>query len=791
MPHILSRLVQILRVVNFGPNLADLISHNIVTQMPITSDILTFCSSSLGISDWDHFSSLESIVAADETRSKAMMSPPSKCGSNITGSSTISGKGRSVDTDASLTMSHARNTTATARATDDDDIIQELLSSFSPNSGSSGSQRAMDLSSIINVMQVARSLGIADMTPLGEQLLDAQRHFAGSPLSGTNDSLDGASHRWHGRSPPIGSASCAKGLKDINPKRAKKELQFHAMLLSPHQIELIFVLCTLLSGRRKIQIQQQLAALGLEAVLLRMFDRMSWTAAGARPPPPRHIHGPSCECDPESTFRVQFLRLVHNFYDRDFLGNSNKFAVLSAAEKIFVQSGKNAIASSAIDMSADCGLLDKTMSALSSQEPDSVYRFWLSACVENFLRGSGRMGQLLVARAGLLTSTVKLIVQPSSSLSINQVASTSLQTCFDLLGELVKCNQPVLEMLDASLTNEEFNRLLYVIMNNLVDSNVFVRSLLLSMEILSCSGSDNCFSDALPLTEFGYYLNSLSDAASKQPADRTQQQQQHQSTHPPRTGYLTSTWIQFEPVVLSHLAIDIFKRKPAHRCASPRTVKVAVERSSPKAKSCHGMLSAGEKFLKDIRRATKHFLKFGESVSDSGMNVKENRAHALLDTRSAMDEMMDDDMLDVITPKVDEYYTPPEQPVYDKQRSNSGRHRLRVDSELLDSVIAFESSRSSSSTSLQHSCDATSSPLRSATTNGRLDPNHKDRRSPPKSPSSLTVPHSLLRISLFLSQEKVPIVLRLMGVVSLRSVNHENVCCLNTVLSILLIENRR
>jgi len=784
MPRFLSRLVQILRVVNFGPNLADLISHNIVTQMPITSDILTFFSSSLGISDWDHFSSLESIVAADQTRAN-MTLPPSKCSSTTTNISAKASQRRSVDTDASLTMSHTRNTTALSRATDDDDITQELLSSFSPNSGSTGSHRVMDLSSIINVMQVARSLGIADMTPLGEQLLDTQQRFAGSRLSAINDSWDGASHRWHGRSPSVGSSNFAKGLKDISPKRAKKELQFHAMLLSPHQIELIFVLCTLLSGRRKIEIQQQLAALGLETVLLRMFDRMSWTASGVRSPSPgggKHIHGPSCECDPESAFRVQFLRLVHNFYDRDFLGNSNKFAVLSAAEKIFVQSGKTDTASSPMDP-VDCGLLDKTMIALTAQEPDSVYRFWLSACVENFLRGCGRMGQLLVARAGILSSTVKLVVQPPSP-GITQVANTSLQTCFDLLGELVKCNQPVLEMLDASLSNEEFNRLLHVIMNNLVDSNVFVRSLLLSLEIIGCSSSSDGTSDTPPLTEFGYYLNSLSDP-STQPADRTQQQRQ--STHPPNTGYLTSTWIQFEPVVLSQGAIDVFKRKPVHH-SSPRTVKVTVGRSSPKAKSSHGMLSVGEKFLKDIRRATKHLLKFGESVSDSGMNVKENRADAMFDARSVMDEV---DVLDVMTPRVDEYYTPPEQPVYNKMKQrNSGSHRLRVDSELLDSVIAFENSSSSSSTPLQHSSDG-SSPLRSATTNRLLDPNRKDRHSPPKSPSSLTVPQSMLRISLFLSQEKAHIVLRLMSVVSLRNVNHENICCLNTTLLILLIENRR
>jgi hypothetical protein len=62
MPNILPRMVHILRVINYGPNLADLISHNIAPQVPITSDILTFFSSSLGISDWDHFAHLEQIL---------------------------------------------------------------------------------------------------------------------------------------------------------------------------------------------------------------------------------------------------------------------------------------------------------------------------------------------------------------------------------------------------------------------------------------------------------------------------------------------------------------------------------------------------------------------------------------------------------------------------------------------------------------------------------------------------------------------------------------------------------
>jgi hypothetical protein len=62
MPGMLGRLVHIMRVINFGPSLADMMSHNIVPQMPITSDVLAFFSSALGISDWDHFANLEDIV---------------------------------------------------------------------------------------------------------------------------------------------------------------------------------------------------------------------------------------------------------------------------------------------------------------------------------------------------------------------------------------------------------------------------------------------------------------------------------------------------------------------------------------------------------------------------------------------------------------------------------------------------------------------------------------------------------------------------------------------------------
>jgi len=59
------------------------------------------------------------------------------------------------------------------------------------------------------------------------------------------------------------------------------------------------------------------------------------------------------------------------------------------------------------------------------------------------------------------------------------------------------------------------------------------------------------------------------------------------------------------------------------------------------------------------------------------------------------------------------------------------------------------------------------------------------------SSSGFIIPNSLFRISLFLKQEKANILLRLFGTVTLRTINHESICCLNTLLLILLFENKR
>lgn len=70
---------------------------------------------------------------------------------------------------------------------------------------------------------------------------------------------------------------CVHVSSPINsPKDAANTLQFNAFLLAPFQIEVLFVLCTLLGGRRKVDAQTVLRDGGIIPILDEMFHRLSF-----------------------------------------------------------------------------------------------------------------------------------------------------------------------------------------------------------------------------------------------------------------------------------------------------------------------------------------------------------------------------------------------------------------------------------------------------------------------------------------------------------------------------------
>lgn len=278
------------------------------------------------------------------------------------------------------------------------------------------------------------------------------------------------------------------------------ELQFNAFILSSFQVEVLFVLCTLLGGRRKVDAQRMLASHGVVPILDEMFDRLSWgknrqehsstsrDGAAALVDGEHGVHGPGCECNPEKALRIQYLRLLHNFCDRECDSHMGRQQLLSDSERAFIHGGCDL--NSGVQLHS--GLLTKVITAFRKEPEDSDCRFWLATCSESWLRGSSPKEQTFCAKSGLLRFLVDYV------LSNQLYCSGRLQTAFDLLGELCKGNTETLYALLDFLDEDRFERLMNVAVSHLVDSNVFIRALLLSVErilasneqVLECSDSN-------------------------------------------------------------------------------------------------------------------------------------------------------------------------------------------------------------------------------------------------------------------------------------------------------------
>lgn len=231
-------------------------------------------------------------------------------------------------------------------------------------------------------------------------------------------------------------------IEDVEAQAIMKSL-----VLAPHRVEVLFVLCTLLNGKRKIDYQDRLAEMGLVNTLNVMFDKFEWTTTT---PAPAHapLHGPGCDCSLDASLKIQFLRLIHNFCDRDFSDNSSKLLLLSEHEQRLLQKPNL----SPIDLShPDKGLLCKIIHTLIHQPADSIYRFWLASCVEAFLRRAAPNEQLFVARTPLLRSLVNEILSGGGYRSPG-----TFQSAFDLLGEMTKGNWQTLQLFHRMLNDDQF-----------------------------------------------------------------------------------------------------------------------------------------------------------------------------------------------------------------------------------------------------------------------------------------------------------------------------------------------
>jgi len=270
----------------------------------------------------------------------------------------------------------------------------------------------------------------------------------------------------------------------------------HSQDLSEYQVEMIqevmFVMSVLAGGAFQGTVNTSFCDNGLIPVLADMFDKLDWD--DVRVPVHVHARGEECECNPFRTIKIQFLRMVHNFCNR-YIGGGQKRLLLSEYDRHLLDSN------STIESLPAChspetskpGLLFKVVQVLLGDSGD--YLFWLASSVEAFLRGGTPSEQVMICSWGLVSHLISEITDDGFK------KSGLLQTNFDLLGELIKLNVSNMRIVEELLGETDMRKLTNVALSNLIDSNVFIRTLILSYE---------CFKNSEPEfaenSKFGMFI---------------------------------------------------------------------------------------------------------------------------------------------------------------------------------------------------------------------------------------------------------------------------------------------
>ena len=326
-----------------------------------------------------------------------------------------------------------------------------------------------------------------------------------------------------------------------------------------YQIEMLFVLSTLLASKRKVEIQDKLGKLNIIKLLGSYLEYIEWGnifSDNHRPIFNDQInfqddtvyHGKGCCCDCDTALKIQYLRLIYTFCCRDNNNFINKLKLLSEKDILrflkfgymdlikvslkekydFYQNNNNVTPNellnsiyTKLDMKNlkekeiniekillnisdpklmnkivdyynkndnEIGLLQKLIFKYIQECYYSSAKFWLSSCIEVVLRGNNTFYQTYIACSGLLPCLLYDILY--SKQDQNQI----LQLSFDILGELIKFNRSIFYLLDYYFCDKnEFNTFCNKIISNnsLVDSNVFLRAIILSNYLFDKTDKQN------------------------------------------------------------------------------------------------------------------------------------------------------------------------------------------------------------------------------------------------------------------------------------------------------------
>ena len=305
------------------------------------------------------------------------------------------------------------------------------------------------------------------------------------------------------------------------------------------RIESLYVLSLLLIGKHRKKMQKELAELELIPKLSMVMDRFMWKSNSGRSRTWNLVgHFNGCECSPEVAVKIQFLRLLHSFCDQNpykhllltpceldelqriqapsnpnrprhvFHPNSEDLSDKReepssdqpvpdtshlSTQSNFALAGPSCQTDSrivepipAISINLMCqgtqGLLTKIVDVLKKEPTQSTFRFWLCRAVESFLRGRiSYADQIFLVRRGLLQHVTSSIINTEHRTIQHEI----IQSSFDLLGEMIKFNSDACQQLDTILNTEaKLKKTMLLINDNLIDSNMFIRYVILSKKLL-------------------------------------------------------------------------------------------------------------------------------------------------------------------------------------------------------------------------------------------------------------------------------------------------------------------
>ena len=136
-----------------------------------------------------------------------------------------------------------------------------------------------------------------------------------------------------------------------NKIRQNKKQYITYYKYTTYQIEMLFVLSTLLASKRKVEIQDKLGKLNIIKLLASYLEYIEWGnifSDNHRPFFNDQInvnddtayHGEGCCCDCDTALKIQYLRLIYTFCCRDDNNFINKLKLLSQKDIFrFLKSG--------------------------------------------------------------------------------------------------------------------------------------------------------------------------------------------------------------------------------------------------------------------------------------------------------------------------------------------------------------------------------------------------------------------------------------------------------------------